>query len=729
MVDNAEFEISGKNDIQIGDYIGYMQDSIDLTNLIGLWNFSGSVRDESGNDLHEENALENFTAKPTFPSQSSSSKVYGKRSAYYVSTVSGRYLKIPDKRILTSVGADSDYSIVDFSGDFTLTFFIKLSNTGNGSSTSNDVNRIIFDKFNDYTNQGIMLYINRPQGAASTVQNLKIKVGDGTNVNSYSYSLTNSDWDDKDVQIFVVRSSNSLKVYFNNTEVISQTVTGDLTTRADIYLWKEFNETGVSGQNYTGSLVEPSSTSMYGGSTCTYHQMRIYSRALSISELTTLYGLNAPTMTLKFFGRIWKLTDNTTSSRCFAKGLGSIALNTRIDSSILNNDITNIRDKNIYLSGLRVSAIINDLLTNINEKFFGVGSSDYLISNWQENSKASNKGHVLKAKFIAEGSVLDILNDLSVLSDMTFTFTPLGILQIEINNSLLKRGGLLLSNKNSSILGGGKDDTFLCNHLYVCGKLETFTSEHSISRTHDTSNSWSQLGRFSANTSNGFPDVFPISITSVTKDGVEIPSAPASSSYPSGTPSVNSYWIDVKTALIYFFSTSSGSFQYKYKYTYNLDSAEISILNGGANGGSISKISENTTSKTKNGLYARKLSTPRITANTLGNDQDIDTYATNFIAKNKGNSNSEIPLRIQIETSSFIDHIIENNEIGIHYLSRKIGSESNGDISPIYLQIKKIEYHYPNVKTIIEVGDFVYDSFDLERESNENIRQIQSNQF
>lgn len=733
MVDNAEFEISGKNDIQIEDYIGYLQDNIDLSGLIGLWNFAGSVRDESGNDLHEENALENFTAKTgfTFPSQTSSSKVYGKRSARYVTTSAGRYLKIPDKRTKTSGGSDSDYSIVDLSGDFTLTFFIKIEGISSGSSTSDEINRIIFDKFNDNTNQGIMVFVQRPQGSASTVQNLNVKVGDGTTVNTYSYSLTDSDWNNKDVNIFVTRISDTLKVYFNNTEVISQTVTGDLSTRADIYLWKEFNETGTSGQNYTGSIVEPSSTGQNGGMICTYHQMRIYSRGLSTTELTTLYGLNAPTMTLKFFGRIWKLEDKTVSSKCFAKGLGSIALNTRIDSSILNNDVSNVRNKNIYLSGLDTSDIINDLLTNISEKFFGTSNSDYLISNWREDTKVSGEGHTFNSEFIAEGSMLDILNDLSVLSEMTFTFTPLGILQIELTSSLLTRGGLILSNRNSRILGGGKDDTFLCNHLYACGKLENFTTETSISRTHSTANSWSQLGRFSANTTSGFPDVFPISINSVTKNGTEIPVASASDAYPNGTPSSDSYWIDEKTALIYFFSTTQhlSPVTYKYKFSYNLDSAEISNLNGGANTGSISKIIDDATSKTKNGLYARKLSTPRITANISGVSQDIDEYSTNFITKNKGDANGEIPLRVQIETSSFIDHIIENNKIGVYYLNRGIGTTTNGDPDPVYLQIKKIEYHYPRAETIIEVGDFVYDSFDLERESNEQIRQIQSNQF
>ena len=74
--------------------------------------------------------------------------------------------------------------------------------------------------------------------------------------------------------------------------------------------------------------------------------------------------------------------------------------------------------------------------------------------------------------------------------------------------------------------------------------------------------------------------------------------------------------------------------------------------------------------------------------------------------------------------------IIENNKIGVYYATKNIGSlDVNNFPVPEYLQIKKIEYRYPRAETIMEIGDFLYDSFDLERESNENIRQVMSNQI
>ena len=130
MVDNAEIHISGKNDIRIEDYLGYIQDNLDLEGLLGLWNFAGSVRDESGNDLHEENAYNNFVVKSylDYPEQTGSttvnrSKVLGKRSMFINTDGAGRYLKIPDIKVKNANGTDSAFSIVNWSQDFTLAFY------------------------------------------------------------------------------------------------------------------------------------------------------------------------------------------------------------------------------------------------------------------------------------------------------------------------------------------------------------------------------------------------------------------------------------------------------------------------------------------------------------------------------------------------------------------------------------------------------------------------------
>ena len=727
MVDNAEITISGKNDIRIKDYLGYIQDDIDLNGIMGLWNFAGSVRDESGNQLNEENAYNNFAIKDglTYPEQTSSSKVLGKRSMLFNSGTgssgTGRFLKIPDKKVKTSSGSDSTTSIVDFSQDFTLAFYVQLASLS-GTSTSDPVNGVLFDKYDDSTNKGIMIYTQTPQGSASTVRNLKIRIGNGTTNTIYTHTMTSSDWTNLDKHICVTRTNNVLKVYVENTEVISQTFTGDVTSTADIYLGKEYSETA-------SALIEPSSTGRYGGMQATYHQMRLYNRAWSTSEISTWVGLNAPTISLKFYGRIWRIDERNASNKCYVKGLGSVALNSRIDSSLLTGSPSGgLRVENVYQVGADFTDIIQDMLTVINEKFFGTSNSDIMMINYLHEQKAVGEGYTLRAPYIAEGSFLDILNDLSVLDESTFTFMPTGILQIEENNSLLTRGGLILSNNNCKINDGGIDDSNICNHLFVCGGLDVFSSSSSVSRTHT---GWSPPTLFIA--AGGSPDVFPIAVTDVTRDGTVIPATNISPT-DSGNPSANSYFVDNQTGKLYFYSTTSSALHtYAWSFTYNLNAAKVPSANKTK---SISKIFPKTSSDVgwdsiiKNGLYARKLSIPRFAPSlNVVTPHEIDTFAENFVAKNKGDSNNNIQNRYEVKTPSFIGHIIENNKIGIYNLTKGIGSLVSGNIQPEYLQIKSIEYRYPDSQTKLEVGEFLYDSFDLENSLVEDVRSTQSNQF
>ena len=726
MVDNAEILISGKNDIRIKDYLGYIQDDIDLTSLMGLWNFAGSVRDESGNQLNEENAYNNFAIKAglSYPAQTSSSKVLGKRSMYFnsgtSSTLTGRFLKIPDKKIKNANGTDSVFSIVDWSQDFTLAFYVKFGALS-GTSTSDPVNGVLFDKYDDSTNKGIMIYTQTPQGSASTVRNLKIRIGNGTTNTIYTHTMTSTDWTDLDKHICVTRTNNVLKVYVEDTEVLSVPFTGDATSTADIYLGKEYSETA-------SALVEPSSTGRYGAMASTYHQMRLYSRAWSTSEISTWVGLNTPTISLKFYGRIWRIDERNASNKCYLKGLGSVALNSRIDSSLLTLDVPNLRDLNIYKAGTDYTDIIQDMLTKINEKFFGTSNSDIMMINYLEEQKAVGEGYTLRAPFVAEGSFLDIINDLSVLDKSTFTFMPTGILQIEENDSLLTRGGLILSNNNCSITDGGIDDSNICNHLFACARLDEFEATDSRSIYHN-SGSWYTTLFLPSGLSTA---VFPISIISVKESGSDIPITNISPD-SSSSPSVNCYFVDKQKSKISFYKIgSSATVNYTWEYTYNLNCANIPDP---AKSRSVSKIFPTGSTQAgwnsiiKNGLYARKLSVPRLTPALESHDQDINDFAENFVTANKGDSNDNIQSRYEVKTPSFIGHIIENNKIGIYYITKGIGSVVSGNIQPIYLQIKSIEYRYPDSRTKLEVGEFLYDSFDLETSLVEDVRSTQSNQF
>jgi len=118
------------------------------------------------------------------------------------------------------------------------------------------------------------------------------------------------------------------------------------------------------------------------------------------------------------------------------------------------------------------------------------------------------------------------------------------------------------------------------------------------------------------------------------------------------------------------------------------------------------------------GLQARAISIPYLEIGA-----DLTRFNKKFILRN---AYSTIPRRVTIKTRGLVNELIENNKIKAYYYSKNIGSESGGFPVPEELMIKRIEYQYPESLTTMELGDFVYDSFDLEKITTETVRGIQS---
>lgn len=190
--------------------------------------------------------------------------------------------------------------------------------------------------------------------------------------------------------------------------------------------------------------------------------------------------------------------------------------------------------------------------------------------------------------------------------------------------------------------------------------------------------------------------------------------------------------VDFDTAVVYQ-NANPPTLQYSLKQTYygdtnNGTTPKISYsyvrlipdnYTGSINKDSIIRTDKDTTSINTLGLQARKISLPYLE---IG--EDLNRFNKKFILRN---AYTTIPRRITIKTIGLINDVIENNKIGAYYTTKGIGSDDiNGFMSPEYLTIKRIEYNYPESSTTIEIGDFLYDSFDLEKITAETVRGIQS---
>ena len=407
-------------------------------------------------------------------------------------------------------------------------------------------------------------------------------------------------------------------------DLISETNSDDFTTRADIHLGREFTETGTSGNNYTGSLAANTGLSI------TFHQMRIYTRGLSDDELTTLFLTIVPKISLKFYGQVWKIEDNGSINKCYCKGIGAIALNTSLNSSVFDDDDTSrvdyARHKNIFKKNtgynVNVGEIINESLTKINKLNFTATNPDRLYS--VSDGKVKNESvQILQGNYFAEGSFLDILNQLTVIDDeeTTFTFLPTGVLIIENDGATELSGGSVFTKENSNLLKGGYDKSTLVNKLFAIGRIIQKSKTNILINSICTIGSWS-TGKM-VEDENGAVRV--TGFISVSKTGTSIERWTLTTDPPSPY-TTNYYKYDELTGEISFWSTTAGTIAFTLNVSYNNNVSDFSSY---LTYNSISLIESDATSIAKHGLYSRKISVPQLTVN-----DDVERFAENVIEKN-----------------------------------------------------------------------------------------------
>ena len=86
--------------------------------------------------------------------------------------------------------------------------------------------------------------------------------------------------------------------------------------------------------------------------------------------------------------------------------------------------------------------------------------------------------------------------------------------------------------------------------------------------------------------------------------------------------------------------------------------------------------------------------------------------------------------RVTITIPTLINHIRENYEVKVVAPDFAVGTEDNSDVSndtPISLSVKSMKFLYPEGQTIINCGEHMFDSFDLDKAFSEAHGQQKSN--
>ena len=714
-VDTGNFTLSRKYTVTKGDKFQYIQDVINPKYLVGLWNMEHNTRDESGYDIDGD---ETTSGAPEGEFKDKANAYANKNK----SGNTGRPIKIPRS------GQTTNFDHLKLDGQFDIMIL-----AGQIKGTPASYTGYFLGKGSSSTSIQIKTTAPASNRSDAMVVTAVLVIGGSThtltgttNVNYYGGNTYGSGGMQNFYWIRLKRDSNNLvSLIVNNNVEDTETVAGDFTTNDDLY---------IAGDREGNNPLE---TSAYTA------QVRIYSGySVTDDEWNTLRSARRSTEIMKFGGTVWKIDEKMTHKVCYCKGLSDKLHNTTINvgNSTYPTWTTSDSDivKNEYF-GKNGEEILTDLI-NVYDLGLKIATP--------ENHLSTDFEH-----YHAIGSLYDNLNLLH-LSDNTgsasFHITPRGIILLEeddvSHSEILFRQGAL-----SRFSNFGYDDTNLITQITLFGLVTTVSDV-----LKNTSNDWSG----SVTTGYGYQQTAnkmrgkPLTVEVTDPDGTVLTSL-------HGTGVTNSYNMTGSTVhtiplshRVLYTGTGGGGVvgepvpagtdQFKVDYHNKKIYLGASGSSNSSGGAPFSISGQNyvikyTYQDTDSGSNARKaywtqkggnFDTVGAYSKTWHFPQFAGTYSLSTVGTMIISKLGDLERRVTITVPTLINHIRENYKVKVvdpdHAVGTEDSSGTNND-TPIQLSVKSMKFLYPEGITVINCGEHMFDSFDLDKAFSEAHGQQKSN--
>ena len=472
----------------------------------------------------------------------------------------------------------------------------------------------------------------------------------------------------------------------------NSTNSGDLNNDKNIHLFKEYNESTSAYLDDTGFYGVPI-------------QYRFYTGVLDDVEVSKLKASKPVNTTMKFGGKIWKIDDKVSVKKLSCSSHSKELLNINISSHTFNATPTETigtspkqssRRHNIYYqtdtSNTNSRPQMEDIVQNI-LKFIDGGVYAYF---------PDEPGTTMFGDFIAEGTFLDCMKVLMVIdtTDHMFVVTPRKILfindEIQTNN--------VVNQDKYDIISSGKDDTGTTNSMFTSGKKKMYTSNSSTTFAHNTRYSWSSPVTFQipSNGNNYNPVIERIievkknstkiyALESGTTTGAETSSTFNTDTYRMNPDNTISFWNQNDT------NSNTWYITYEWSYLYDKTNTTSSSLFWAS-----TQHAQNQPSIDDIGIYHRNFYVPQLT-----HGYDIYNFNLRYLTDNK-----DINTRYRAITSSLINSLTVGQKVRY--------TDSEGATTD--KMVRSIEYAYPQTTTVIELGEYMFSGFDVEKQTVESLR-------
>jgi hypothetical protein len=681
-VDTGEFTVSIKHDVAENDTIKYIQDVVDTEFLTAIYNFQANDMDEGGYDLDGDDT---HTAWKDPQDQTSPFGTVNKHSPNYSALFDGT----TGKKITVSHNTK-----LDFSNRFDIVAWVTSLISASGSATVTDATNknIFFSKLdNSATGSGIEIgakFISTNTWAVYA----KIKIGSvtteitGSIPGAEGYYMGSAlprmirlrrGSDDK-----IVLTINGSDAGTNNSQVI----TGDLSNTSNM----------IIGSNHDDS-------SPFHG---LMHQLRIYNgESLTEKQIQTIHSSPPQPMTMKFLGRVYKIKDSMKEKQVLCKGSGKLLLQTNLSSAILDNVTSatspasgelasRTENNNIFDTGQTIPNLIQSMIKKVDSEF-----------KFYNNPRI----HSLTGRFLAEGNFVKSVNVLTVMDNLTFFTLPRKVFIVEriqgIATEQVSTGGTDSNYVFESATGGGydisgsgKNDLKTINDVEIIGRLKSVHKVENLNMVGTSPN--------------------------------DVHTALAVST---------SYALSENPQNLVLRKNSDDSLYTD--YTFDFDSKTITTTSGAAtvlvyaeywyddisSNTALYKRETNTASIADLGRYSQKIYIPQ-----LDHIADFNSFALRYLGNNNSTTSGEDISgkvlqneRITIKAPFLINSLRENHKIDIVNL-KKFATSSNTTGTKLGVVVKSIEWHYPEGKTIIQCGEYDFDTYDYFVDTSDSLSGLTS---
>ena len=415
-VDSAEFLIPIISEVNEGDHIKYIQDDVDTTSLIGLWNFNGSTRDESGydNDGNDGTHTAGMNKSAIDGGSGDQMEEYIKDNMVGLNFDGNDIVTIPNKTHLVT----GTPNVLNFSGMFD--FFLRFRFDGATHSE-----QIVFSKRSATVgieigydaNDHVIVHITSTTGGTTSTQTVT-----GTTDIENSMPLVRVRRNAAGlVQLFVDGVAEGTAI----TNVLDLTVTGN----------------GFFGADYSGSKI---CDNLF------LAMIRIYKDNLTDGDAFILLSHFRHAFTMKFEGTVWKIEDKIKSKKVHCKGINKILPETIINKSVLNSrdeSASSNGSDNIFI-GLGVSEVLQQILDQIDP--------GYLVTD-EDNTPTSIGTH------IAYGNLLSNIQLLLLVQNREFYTLPRKVIMMDADNETTNY--IFTHGKGVDITSSGQDDSTIINDI------------------------------------------------------------------------------------------------------------------------------------------------------------------------------------------------------------------------------------------------------------------------